>query len=403
MDAVNLKSLIESGVVIPAPSLVMIADDVDPSRIEPGAVLHPGARISGPDTFIGAGSVLGREGPVTVDNCRLGRDVDLAGGYHQGAVYWHGASMGSGAHVRSGTILEEQANGAHTVGFKQTILLPFVTTGSLINFCDCLMAGGTSRKNHSEVGSSYIHFNFTPHQDKATPSLIGDVPRGVMMREAPIFLGGQGGMVGPVRVEYGTVIPAGTILRSDVKEAGRLAADPARVEKLDQPYDTTVYRRARRIFTNNLIYIGNLYALHAWYRVVRNRFASTPSDQACLDGGLACLDLLLEERIKRIGAVADKLPASIEALRHKDDTGGAELSAQQDITNAWPAIAESLPQTPASVNHPPADTIDRLQGERYLDAIRTLSEDDGRQLTTWLQSIVNDVTGRLDAAFNKES
>jgi UDP-N-acetylglucosamine/UDP-N-acetylgalactosamine diphosphorylase len=51
---------------------------------------------------------------------------------------------------------------------KQTILFPFVTLGSLINFCDIFMSGGSDRKNHSEVGSSYIHFNYTPNQDKAT-------------------------------------------------------------------------------------------------------------------------------------------------------------------------------------------------------------------------------------------
>jgi UDP-N-acetylglucosamine/UDP-N-acetylgalactosamine diphosphorylase len=86
--------------------------------------------------------------------------------------------MGLGGHVREACLLEEQANGAHCVGLKHTILFPFVTLGSLINFCDCLMAGGTSRKDHSEVGSSYIHFNFTPEGDKTTASLIGDVPRG---------------------------------------------------------------------------------------------------------------------------------------------------------------------------------------------------------------------------------
>jgi UDP-N-acetylglucosamine/UDP-N-acetylgalactosamine diphosphorylase len=90
--------------------------------------------------------------------------------------------------------LEEEASGAHAVGLKQTIFLPFVTAGSLINFCDALIAGGTSRKDHSEIGSSYIHFNYTPHQDKATPSLIGDVPHGVMLDQPAIFLGGQGGL-----------------------------------------------------------------------------------------------------------------------------------------------------------------------------------------------------------------
>jgi len=30
--------------------------------------------------------------------------------------------------------------------------------------------------------------------------LFGDVPRGVMLNQPPIFLGGQGGAVGPIRV-----------------------------------------------------------------------------------------------------------------------------------------------------------------------------------------------------------
>jgi bifunctional UDP-N-acetylglucosamine pyrophosphorylase/glucosamine-1-phosphate N-acetyltransferase len=84
------------------------------------------------------------------------------------------------------------------------------------------MAGGSGRQNHSEVGSSYIHFNFTPDGDKTTPSLIGDVPRGVMLNQRPIFLGGQGGMVGPLRMGYGNVVAAGAILREDVIEENKL-------------------------------------------------------------------------------------------------------------------------------------------------------------------------------------
>ncbi len=53
--------------------------------------------------------------------------------------------MGLGAEVREGCLLEEETSGAHAVGLKQTILFPFVTLGSLVNFCDCLMAGGTGR------------------------------------------------------------------------------------------------------------------------------------------------------------------------------------------------------------------------------------------------------------------
>ena len=77
----------------------------------------------------------------------------FASGFAHGAVLLDGASLGANAHARPGTLLEERASTAHTVGLKHTLLLSFVTLGSLINFCDCLMAGGRSRRDHSEVGS----------------------------------------------------------------------------------------------------------------------------------------------------------------------------------------------------------------------------------------------------------
>ena len=178
----NIEKLIKKGVQIDQPSSVEIGADVDVDRISAdGVVIYAGCKIFGPDTLILPGVKLGYEAPATVDNCQIGPDVELKGGYFNQSVFLEKAKLGMGSHVRVGTILEEQAVIAHTVALKHTILFPFVTLGSLINFCDCLMAGGTSRKNHSEVGSSYIHFNFTPSQDKATASLIGDVPRGVML------------------------------------------------------------------------------------------------------------------------------------------------------------------------------------------------------------------------------
>src|SRR6185436_10422934 len=122
---------------------------------------------------------------------------------------------------------EEEASTAHAVGLKQTILLSFVTLGSLINFCDLLMAGGTSREDHSEVGSGFIHFNFTPwgrSGDKATPSLIGDVTAGVFLRQPRIFLGGLSGIVGPQKVGFGSCTVAGQVLRREVPP-NRLVGD----------------------------------------------------------------------------------------------------------------------------------------------------------------------------------
>jgi UDP-N-acetylglucosamine/UDP-N-acetylgalactosamine diphosphorylase len=52
----------------------------------------------------------------------LGTDVELKGGFFTQSVFLDKANMGSGAQVREGCILEEEANGAHFVGLKQTIL-----------------------------------------------------------------------------------------------------------------------------------------------------------------------------------------------------------------------------------------------------------------------------------------
>jgi hypothetical protein len=68
--------------------------------------------------------------------------------------------------------------------------MAYVTVGSLVNFCDALVSGGQSRAQHSEIGSGFIHFNYTPSGktgDKATPTLVGDVERGVFLREEKIF------------------------------------------------------------------------------------------------------------------------------------------------------------------------------------------------------------------------
>jgi len=330
----------------------------DGNQIASDVVIHPGCRIK--NSSIGPGCEIGAEAPVTIENCQLGRGVKLKGGYFSGAVFLDGASMGSGAHVREGTILEEEANGAHTVGLKQTVLLPFVTLGSLINFCDILMAGGTSRKNHSEVGSSYIHFNFTPHQDKATASLVGDVPRGVLLNRKPVFLGGQGGLVGPARIAFGCVIAAGGICRKDVLEENHLHVPAVPPEKTVL-FEPGVYKNLDRIVRNNLIYIGNIRALKAWYSAVRVLFIRDEFDRACHAGALANLDLILSERIQRLEKLTGK-------------PGVATLEAPLKTFACAGLMKE----------------IEKADKASYIAAVQNLSEKARTETTARLQSIVDE-------------
>ncbi|TFF88469.1 MAG: UDP-N-acetylglucosamine pyrophosphorylase, partial [Promethearchaeota archaeon] len=258
-----VSALIKKGVNIPNPSSVEIGEEVDLSLISSDVIIHSGCKIFGKKTLIMSGVKLGVRSPVTIKNCQLGRNVELRGGYFEESTFLEAANMGDGAEVRQGCLLEEESNGAHTVGLKQTLLFPFVTLGSIINFCDILMAGGTDRRNHSEVGSSYIHFNYTPNQDKATASLIGDVSQGVMLNQPPIFLGGQGGIVGPTRIGFGTVIAAGVIYRGDCPQGHKLLTKKVS-QKKDRDFYPGLYWSVKRRVVNSIYYIANIIALRQW-------------------------------------------------------------------------------------------------------------------------------------------
>ena len=384
--------LIENGVRIDAPASVQVDDDINPDRISGDNVtIHAGCKLFGNNTLICEGTELGHEGPVTLKNCYVGPNVKLKGGYFENAVFLEGAQAGSGSHIRGGTILEEQSSIAHTVGLKQTILFPYVTLGSLINFCDCLMAGGTSRKNHSEVGSSYIHFNYTPNQDKATPSLIGDVAKGVMLNQTPIFLGGQGGLVGPCRLAYGTIVAAGCICRKDQLEENHLV-----IETLSRsgrvPFKSGGFRHLNRVLAHNLYYIGSLYALNQWYRVIRAMFVSEKFPQALIDGLMATLTLGIDERIKQLNRLRDMVQISVS------EVGGA--STEKWLIENWDAIENTLKDLRTFEGD--VEAMDRFagsienqiqkKGKDYLDCIQGLSQDQAGIGTHWLQSIVEQLT-----------
>ena len=305
------EKLLAKGVAMPNPDSVYIADDVDPGRISgKGVTVFAGSKIVGSNTLILPDTTIGYEAPVTMENCLVGKNVRLNGGYFQEAVFLGGNVVGTNAHVRSGTILEEQARAAHTVGLKQTILFPFVTLGSLINFCDCFMAGGTSRKDHSEVGSSFVHFNYTPNQDKATASMMGNVHQGVMLDQHPIFLGGQGGIVGPVRIGFGCLTGAGTIVRKDEERPDRMILAGG-TKSVSLPRRPGLHTGAVRIFNHNIRYIAALTALGAWYLHVRPLFTTDDLSANLLTGLQKTLAGGIRERIKQLEKFCDTLGSAL--------------------------------------------------------------------------------------------
>jgi len=260
------------------------------------------------------------------------------------------------------------------------------------------MAGGTDRKNHSEVGSSYIHFNYTPNQDKATSSLIGDVPNGVMLNQNPIFLGGQGGLIGPCRLTYGTIIAAGTINRKDELNPGRLIFGGAG-KGGSIPFTPGMYRSEKRIVINNIIYIANLMALLLWYNHVRSMFISQDFPQPLLDGLKEKLNMAIEERINRLGELCLKMPDPDIA----NETSERLMNQKNDLRERWPEMEEAfkvnkIKKGDLSLRDKFLETISRgikISGKKYIPVIKSLSVENATHGTKWLQGIVDDITTQV--------
>src|SRR5262249_24216792 len=328
-----------------------------------GAVLYPGTRLVGARTFVGPGAKVGTEGPAVLENAMIGEDTEVASGYLSEAVMLRNARVGSNAHIRVGTLMEEEASTAHAVGLKHTILMSFVTMGSLINFCDGLISGGRSRKEHTEVGSGFIHFNYTPwgkSGDKATPSLIGDVVHGVFLRQQRIFVGGLSGIVGPQKVGFGAFTIAGQVLRKEIP-SNRIIGDLPRIVDKEFHAPTEAPTRTLKL---NLEYIGQLTALQSWYRDFR--LARIPQNQeyahirVVTQAALKLLSVCIDERVERLRQFLEERGYPIPCL---------------SLTNLpCPLIIEA--------RHP------------YLDHIKwilDLSRVEVEKGASWLQSIVDGI------------
>lgn len=310
----NTLNLLENkGVTLIDRRQVYVSPDVSIDRIYPGSVLYPGTRLTGSRTLIGSGAEIGTEGPAVVNNSVIGAGASIASGYVTECTLLPRAKAGANCHFRGGTLLEEEANTAHAVGLKQTIMMYGVTMGSLINFCDALISGGLSRKVHTEVGSGFIHFNFTPwgeSGDKATPSLIGTATEGVFLDKPPIFLGGMSGIVGPKEIGFGAMTIAGQVVRKSVPDDTMYSGERTSFEK---PFSYNTIepseKHIRIVRKCNTEYLAQLYALKAWYREIRMKRSMICGDEELslvYTGALETLDECVKERLKRYKSFASQ-------------------------------------------------------------------------------------------------
>ena len=369
----RIRVLEDKGVVIVDPGQTYIGPEVNLDRIYEGSVLFPGCRLTGKRTLVGTSAQIGTEGPAAIHDTVVGAGAEIGSGFLTDTTLLPMAKVGANAHFRGGTLLEEYATTAHCVGLKQSILMYSVTLGSLINLCDVLISGGSSRKEHTEVGSGFIHFNFTPwgkNGDKATPSLVGNVTEGVFLDQKRIFLGGLSGMVDPASIGFGAMTVAGQVIRRPVGDCTMHGETGRNIDSACS-FSGIAFsdKRFRKIYDRNVEFLAQLHALREWYlkvRMERSRQGGDDELSLVLAGAVETIGSCMKERVSRFNA----------------------LAAEWSLEPVDPAVLEkqaaSLPTS-----------VDWKEELAYDEWIRTLGKEERRRLHDWLSDVTGDFKEQL--------
>jgi UDP-N-acetylglucosamine/UDP-N-acetylgalactosamine diphosphorylase len=388
----RVSRLAERGVRVWGPERVYIGEDVPLDRICPGAELM-NAFITGETTFIGSRAQVGVSGLARIHQSQIGSSSVLGAGTYDHCILLSGTKTRGFAELRQGTVLEEEAEIAHNVGLKHTVFTIGVVAGSCINYCDVLVTGGSSRGDHSEIGSGAVHFNFDPRGDKFG-SLLGDAT-GYLLRSRRIFVGGNSGIVAPVHLHFGAVIAAGSMIRKDVGE-NQLSSG----ETLQQSgeYDLDRYCDLSRKFCTTAKLIGNLHALGIWYRSIRLEFADS-EEKLLYAAAERELYRHVQHRVRQLSYVVDKLERSL-SKPCKAQERAFHRQHRKLLENKAKIISFLLDE---KCEPPPSSLIAEYERHRrsqgHAASIRALSSAAVELSTEWLQNIANEPERTMRALF----
>ncbi len=416
----ELQILQNQGVILPSPSHLCIGREVPLENINAGAVLYPFCTITGertriyPDarvglrgsvsihnSVVGSKAVIGNLGPVTLVETVTGPETVLGMGVAENSVFLGKETQvddfttGMGFRARKGSLYEEDSSSAQHTDTKMTILFPWVTLGSNINFCDALIAGGRGPDmgEFTEVGSGTVHFNFTLRGDKATASLFGNVPEGAFLRSERLFLGGNNSLLGPLSAQFGAFSAAG------IRSAGELKAGLNLGRGLPTghtDYNPNVFNHARRIIGQQVHYVGQLTALYHWYREVRMRLVGNNAERRRLyEAGQNVVALNIQERIKQVGRYVEGLETSIRILNQKPLPPRKTITEQEILLEHWSRLERHLKnyenhvwELPGVLSNALEETAARKDSV-YTKVIRNLPEESVKFGQDWLHSIVH--------------
>ena len=413
----DLSNLLERGVHIPDLNLVHITRDVKLENIAPGCTIYPFVRITGSKTQIHSGARIGARGPVILENSLIGENavigdlgqvtlIDtvvgpksvLGAGVAEQAVFLGKETMindfttGYGLRVRKGSLYEEDASSAQHTDTKMTILFPWTTLGSDINFCDALLAGGTGPElgSFSEVGSGTIHFNYSIRGDKATASLFGDVFQGVFLDQERLFIGGNNSLLGPVKANFGTMTAAGARIKGKLPKGLNYGHS---LPKGTVDYDARIFSGVSGIVKNQVNVLAELTALANWYKQVRiNCAAQAPEQKFLYESGLRMIELNYQERLHQLNRYVDFQENSVRLLESMK-ASKKQIYEQKDLLSRCPKLDsefKNLEKHEIQIPESLKDEFDNLQSQGqsdYTGWIKNLSQSGKQAGKTWLSEI----------------
>jgi bifunctional UDP-N-acetylglucosamine pyrophosphorylase/glucosamine-1-phosphate N-acetyltransferase len=192
----------ESGVTFLDPATTYVDVDV---RIGPDTVIHPMTFLEG-DTRIGAGCSIG---PATrVTDSTVGDDSEVTFSVVRESRIGGRSTIGPYAHLRPGTVLEEEAKAGSFVEIKASR----VGKGSKVPHLSYV--GDATIGEGANIGAGTVTVNYDGY--KKHPTVIGD----------GAFIGSDTMLIAPVRVGKEASTGAGSVITRDVP-AGALAVERA--------------------------------------------------------------------------------------------------------------------------------------------------------------------------------
>jgi hypothetical protein len=105
---------------------------------------------------------------------------------------------------------------------------------------------------------------------------------------------------------------------------------------------------------------------------------------------------MVDERLKRLGELAEKMPESLRLAASRTGTtpSGTVYSTQRELAERWPSLQENLQalrdNAPATAGECPlgAAAADSAADTRYVDWIKALDPEAKTAGTRWLEAIV---------------